>query len=321
MKNDSQIERIEHQDNLPLRGFVHSVRSCASHHHRDCEFLLVLKGEVVVHTAAGERRLGPDDLFFIHSGEIHLTRGGPQPNLVAALQIDGERAGQLDPDWERRRFAFNELARRRGDDPRLRAVRSILAETLWEMRLRRPAYRVQVEALVLRLLVLMLREIPSSLLPAGRPVAADETEASLGRRLGRIVAYLEAHSAEELSSADLAAGEDVSVSYLARLFKERLGTTFGDYLNQVRARKSLPRLAAREVSVLDLALECGFPSVKRYNEVFKRLHGMTPSEWRERQHGAAVPGLGDSAYHLVDVGFAYHLLRKHLPANSPLLES
>src|SRR6266540_765019 len=239
---DSHIERVEHQENLSLRVFVHSVRSCASHHHRECEFLLGLQGEAIVHTPAGETTLGPDDLFFLPAHELHLTRGVTATNLVATLQVDPDLAARLDPDFARRRFTFNELARRRRDDGRLQAVRTLLAETFWEMRLRRPGYRMMVESYVLRLLGLLVREIPSELGPVARAEAGGEKDEALGRRLARIVAFVETHSREELSSGDLARSEGVSVSYLARLFKERLGTTFGDYVNHVRARQSLPLL-------------------------------------------------------------------------------
>jgi xylan 1,4-beta-xylosidase len=315
---DSRIERIEHQENLPLRLFVHSVRSCASHHHRECEFLLGLQGEVIVYTATGETTLGPDDLFFIPAHELHLTRGVTAANLVATLQVDPALAVRLDPEFPRRRFVFNELARRQRDDARLQAVRALLAEIFWEMRLRRSGYRLMVEAHVLRLLGLLVREVPSELEPAGRTVAGGETHEALGLRLERIVAFVETHCREELSSLDLARAEGVSVSYLARLFKERLGTTFGDYVNQVRARQSLPQLAHGDVTVLELALACGFPSVKSYNQVFKRLYGIPPTEWRRRRMGAPVPGLGESAYNVANTGLAYHLLKRHLPAESPL---
>jgi len=318
---DSHVERIEHQENLPLRVFVHSVRSCASHRHRDCEFLLVLRGELVVSTAAGERVLGPDDLIFFHGHEPHLTRGSGSTNLVAALQIDTERATRLDPDFTRRHFDINELARTRREDPRLRTIRTLMAECLWEMRLRRPAYRLQVESHILRLLALLVREVPHRLLNAPRSAPEAAEEDALGRRLARIVATMEAHSSEELSSAEIAASEQVSPSYLARLFKERLGTTFGEHLNRIRARKSLPRLAGTEAGILDIALDCGFPSVKRFNEVFRELHQCTPSDWRRRHAGAPVPGIGESAYNPADLGLGYHLLRKHLPSGSPLLET
>jgi xylan 1,4-beta-xylosidase len=312
------IERIEHQEDLPLRAFVHSVRHCASHQHRDCEFLLCLRGSVFVTTAAGETRLGPDDLFFVHSHELHLTRGSVEPNLLAALQADTSVATRLDPDFQRRQSGFNELARRRPDDPRLQSVRTLLAEILWEMRLRRPAYRFIAEARVLQLLALLVRELPSKLGPPPRPLAEAESDEALGRRLARIVAHIEAHSAEPLSSAGLAASENVSVSYLARLFKERLGTTFAAYLRQVRLRQSLPHLASGRVSVLDLALACGFPNVKSYNEAFQRQFRVTPTAWRRSQGGVVVAGLGESAYGVADTGLAYHLLQRHLPIGSPL---
>ena len=315
---ENRVERIEHQENLPLRVFVHSVRSCASHLHRDCEFLLVLRGQVLVQCGGLESILKADDVFFVPGGEVHLTHEATGSNLLVALQVDMDFAMQLDPDFPQRRFGLNHLARTRPADPRVRTVRQIMAEIMWEMRLKRPAYRLQVESLVLRLLTLLVRQIESTLIQTVPEVRAADEDA-LGQRLVRITAYLEAHSSEELSSADLAASEGVSVSYLARLFKERLGCTFSDYVNMQRARNSLALLARKEESILDIALECGFPSVKSYNAVFKRIYGVPPSQWRRQQAGADIPGVGSSAYHRHDPGLAYHLLKKYLPAGTSVV--
>jgi xylan 1,4-beta-xylosidase len=315
------IERIEHQDNLPLRAFVHSVRHCASHQHRDCEFLLCLRGKVYVTTISGETCLGPDDMFFIHSQELHLTRGDSEPNLLAALQIDSAAATRLDPDFMRRLSGFNSLCQAKPQDQRLQKVRELLAEIFWELRLRRPGYRLMAESRALHLLALLARDIPSRLGALPKPLESGEADEDLGRRLARIVAHIETHSSEPLSSAQLAATEGVSVSYLARLFKERLGITFAGYLRRVRIRQSLPALAAGKISVLELALACGFPNVSSYNEAFQREFQMTPTEWRRTQKGAPVAGLGESAYGVTDTGLGYHLLQRHLPAGSPLRAS
>jgi xylan 1,4-beta-xylosidase len=313
---ENHLERIEHHENLPLRIFVHSVRSCANHCHRDSEFLLVLRGPVLVQTSAGQTLLKADDVFFIPGGEIHLTHEASGTNLLVALQIDTAFATRLDPEFPRRRFAFNQISNRQPHDPRVQATRTIIAEIMWEMRLRRPGYQFQVESLVLRLLTLLVREVPSTLLDAPPPekneLAQDD---ALGRRLARLVTHLEAHSSEEISSTEIAASEGVSASYLARLFKERLGCTFGEYVSMIRAKKSLALLGRKDATILDIALECGFPNVKSYNLVFKRIHKMTPSQWRQ-QAGTDVPGIGESAYNRCDAGFAFHLLKKHLPPSS-----
>ncbi|MBK8019097.1 MAG: fibronectin type III-like domain-contianing protein [Betaproteobacteria bacterium] len=173
---DSPIERIEHLENLPLRAFVHSVRDCASHHHRDCEFLLCLQGQVVSTRPPDETRLGPDDLFFVHPHELHLTRWSSGTNLLAVLQTDAAFAARLDPDFMRRQFALNEFVRRSPTDPRVQTIRTLLAEILWELRLRRPGYRLMAEASVLRLLGHMVRDVPSKLGPPPPPLAKDESD-------------------------------------------------------------------------------------------------------------------------------------------------
>lgn len=309
---ESHVERIEHQENLPLRVFVHSVRSCASHRHRDCEFLLVLRGEILVQTSAGQIQLKTDDVFFIPGGEIHLTNDTSGSNIVAALQIDTAFASRFDPDFPRRRVEFNPLARRYPHDPRIKATRTLIARILSEQREQQAGYRMQLESRLLDLLTLLVRQFPSTLVSTAHSASSAQEEDELGQRLGRIAAHVELHSSEELSSGDLARSEGVSVSYLARLFKDRLGCTFSDYVNLIRAKKSLAQLARADTTILEIALDFGFPSVKSYNTVFKRLYGTTPSQWRREHAGGNVPGIGESAYNRVDTGFAYHLLKKYL---------
>lgn len=303
-------EFVEHEENLPFRTFLHSVRSCAPHSHKDCEFLLTLKGDVQVQSGEGEFIMHEGDLCFIPSGQIHMTEGITKNNILVVLQIDTNLARHGDPEFAQRHFKFNKMPQVQRKDA-LEKLRALIAEISWEMRMRQSGYRLHCEALALTLLSTLVRQVPSKL------SAQDDTEesedADLGDRLRRIVSYMEAHSAEEISSGQIAEQENVSPSYLARLFKTRLACTFSDYLNMLRAKKSLALLAKTEYSILDVAMESGFPNIKSFNTVFKRTFEMTPSEWRRDNKGASIPGIGESAYGRFDKGYAYSLLKRYLP--------
>jgi len=304
-------EFVEHEENLPFRTFLHSVRSCAPHSHKDCEFLLTLKGDVQVQSGEGEFIMKEGDLCFIPSGQIHMTEGITQNNILVVLQIDTSLARHGDPDFAQRHFQFNQMGLTRRHDA-IESLRSLIAEISWEMRMRQPGYRLQCEALALSLLATLVRQVPSKLNLSEESESTDEQD--LGERLNRIVSYMEAHSSEEISSGQIAEQENVSPSYLARLFKSRLACTFSDYLNMLRAKKSLALLAKSDQSILDVAMESGFPSIKSFNTVFKRTFAMTPSEWRRDNKGANFPGIGESAYGRFDKGYAYSLLKRHLPS-------
>ncbi len=69
--------------------------------------------------------------------------------------------------------------------------------------------------------------------------------------------------------------------YLGRLFISDTGMTFHQYLNKIRTERAKSLLEISDLSILNIAFECGFDSVSYFNRVFKQAFGMTPSEYRK----------------------------------------
>lgn len=88
---------------------------------------------------------------------------------------------------------------------------------------------------------------------------------------------------------------DLTIARLARHAGERPrmvseaintlgGTNFYELVNGYRIRAAQARLKADHAqSILDTAYACGFNSKSAFNTAFKRIAGVTPSAWRERQ--------------------------------------
>ena len=72
----------------------------------------------------------------------------------------------------------------------------------------------------------------------------------------------------------------INKSYLSTLFKQETGQTFSQFLNSVRVEQSKKHLQEKDTSILDVALTVGFSNQNYYGTIFKRLTGMTPSEYR-----------------------------------------
>ncbi|MDR1420094.1 MAG: helix-turn-helix domain-containing protein, partial [Treponema sp.] len=63
-----------------------------------------------------------------------------------------------------------------------------------------------------------------------------------------------------------------------------------DYLLHFRIRQSLSLLADKTSSITDVALASGFSTVSYYGEIFKRLLGMSPGEYRRKfRAGGPLP--------------------------------
>ena len=70
---------------------------------------------------------------------------------------------------------------------------------------------------------------------------------------------------------------------LSQLVNVECGTNFQDFLNRYRVealKQQLHDMANQQKTVLELAVACGFNSKSAMNRAFKKLTGMTPSEFR-----------------------------------------
>ena len=92
--------------------------------------------------------------------------------------------------------------------------------------------------------------------------------------------YIEAHSAEKFSLAALSGALYINGSYLLRTFKEATGCTLLWYHNHIRCEKAKELLMRSDLSVSQAGEQTGFASSSHFSHVFKKMEGMTPSEFR-----------------------------------------
>jgi YesN/AraC family two-component response regulator len=85
---------------------------------------------------------------------------------------------------------------------------------------------------------------------------------------------------DKLSLGVLARQVGMSKYRLSHRFREVLGVTFRDYLLQVRLERAKALLATDDVSISEVADMVGFGDLPRFDKVFKRDTGFSPSAYR-----------------------------------------
>lgn len=83
-----------------------------------------------------------------------------------------------------------------------------------------------------------------------------------------------------ISLKELATTYQKNEKYLGRLFQKELGTSFHEYLMQLRLHKAESLLLRGRDNIIDIAFDCGFNNISYFNRSFKKKHGMTPKEYR-----------------------------------------
>jgi two-component system, response regulator YesN len=89
---------------------------------------------------------------------------------------------------------------------------------------------------------------------------------------------------DQFSLSALARQVGMSKYHLSHRFREVLGVTFRDYLLRVRLERAKVLLAAGHVSITEVAQNVGFGDLPRFDKVFKRYTGVTPSAYRSLGH-------------------------------------
>lgn len=97
-----------------------------------------------------------------------------------------------------------------------------------------------------------------------------------------VIAYLSDHYMEDISLNDLSGHFFVSRAYLTRSFRSVTGVTLVQYLTVVRIRNACRLLKDTDDSVTEIARACGFSGGTYFENVFKRLRGMTPRQYRKK---------------------------------------
>jgi transcriptional regulator GlxA family with amidase domain len=113
----------------------------------------------------------------------------------------------------------------------------------------------------------------------GRPAEGARPGLSLWQQR-RIGDFLAERIAGEVSLAELAALCRLSPSHFARSFRATFGLPPHRWLLTERVRRATELMRAREESLDQIALACGFVDQSHFSRVFRRVMHLTPDAWR-----------------------------------------
>ncbi|WP_379334909.1 helix-turn-helix domain-containing protein [Paenibacillus sp. GCM10027626] len=98
--------------------------------------------------------------------------------------------------------------------------------------------------------------------------------------IAQLKAFIDNHYHEDIYLEQLADLNSVTPAYLSRLLKESLGMTFQNYLAKLRIDAAKKLLQDTNKTINEIAPLVGFNSRNTFIRMFKKLEGITPSEFR-----------------------------------------
>ncbi len=99
-------------------------------------------------------------------------------------------------------------------------------------------------------------------------------------KLGRVIQRMEQAIEDPISPATLARDVGMSTRQLERLFRRYLNRSPKRYYMELRLQKARNLLMQTDMSVINVALACGFTSPSHFSKCYRAQYGTTP--YRER---------------------------------------
>ncbi|MDY4742981.1 MAG: AraC family transcriptional regulator, partial [Lachnospira sp.] len=100
-------------------------------------------------------------------------------------------------------------------------------------------------------------------------------------RIQEALVYVESNLKNGPSIEDTAKHVSLSPSHFSRLFRDITGTSYSDYVSEVRLEHAAIMLELGEKNINKIAESLGLSSGNYLCNIFKKKYGLTPSQFRK----------------------------------------
>ena len=257
------------------------------HYHPELELTLIVKGSGLRFVGDSIAAFESGDLCFLGANTPHTWhsqpgRGHAVHSMVIQFSPDlfGERFFEV-PEWRSLQRLFD--AAKRG----LRitgSTRQRLASQFTELRkIPRGSWRHALQ------LLSMLGSLSDS--SDIQPLAAAQFEGThqreSGRKLNIVCSYVNDHLDNLPPQKEIAKLIRLSPPAFSHFFKNCVGKTYAEYVNELRISRACRALAETDDSVTNIAFSAGFNNLSNFNRRFLQLKRMTPRQYRSQASGTA----------------------------------
>lgn len=272
--------------------FVQHDESFPMHDHEYSELVFVLEGRAIHGTDLEQYPVAQGDVFVVNRPTRH---GFTDPAGLKLCNVQYDPAMFLSGQRElARMMGFHALfdleprwpqpAEHR---PRLRLTPAQLAEAMGlvhgmadEFRGRAEGRETMIRSLFVQLATLLSRLYSAARRKSPTPVA----------RLANALAYARTHFREPIRIAQLAKISCLSPSQFQRAFKRAFRMTPVRMVNEIRVDEARELLRDETHDIAGVARETGFASASFFSTQFRRITGMTPSEYRKQHRNGTENG-------------------------------
>lgn len=118
---------------------------------------------------------------------------------------------------------------------------------------------------------------------ASYPLRLPECESGLPKyKLKQVFTYIHEHLDQNIQLADLGNVVGMSQHYFCRCFKQSMGISPYQYVIQQRVNRAGKLLKQRNLTISEIALQCGFANQDHFTKTFRQIVGVTPKAYQNQ---------------------------------------
>jgi AraC-like DNA-binding protein/quercetin dioxygenase-like cupin family protein len=252
------------------------------HYHPEYELTLIVEGRGRRLVGDNHQHFEPGDLVLLGPDLPHTwvsTDNAPEPMSAVVVQFSGEFIRRFTELEEL--SGIHQLLARAGRGLSFGGNDAAGTAPVVE-HLKRLPQQHSVEKIAGLLLILQeLTGMEHQTLVSARyqPPKGTDNE----RRINKVCQYVQQHAAEQLTIQQAAALIHLSPGAFCKFFKRITGTTFSDYVNDIRIARVCQQLMTTDQPIADIAFENGFETRTYFNRVFLKKTGVSPRQYREQK--------------------------------------
>ena len=273
------FEKISYQDNFPINITIANIKEYPIHYHQDTEFVLVLKGEILLKNGYCTYTLKEGDIFTNSGHEVHSLKSTGEDNVVAVIQISTHFFSQYFPNLTK---ACYRTYTNKGHSKKHDALREKLLDILLQYSIK--GFNYKSECTYMMVDVIKYIDKYFNLFAFDNDVVVNFESGSQITidRISRIIGYIYEFHSEQITLNDLANMEHLSTFYLSHIIKNYTGMNFREFLCFARVEWSEIDLLETNKKISRIARDVGFSTTSYYEKYFRKWFGMDPQTYREQ---------------------------------------
>lgn len=298
LKNSISVDKI-----YSIHYFEYmSDFSFAGEAHNFWEFICVDKGEVSVTAGKTFYILKKGEILFHPPNEFHNVKatGGIAPNLVVISFHCGDEAMRF---FKKRLFKVDEIERNllaniimearrcfdcRLDDPYLENMPQKEPDKFGSEQL----IRLYLEEFLIHLIRRYVNpSAPQDRLPKNISSTKSTRAKSDTEIFTRMVDYLEANLADHITIDQICRDNLIGRSQLQKLFKKKTSLGIIEYFSHMKINTAKELIRTGQMNFTQISEHLGYTSIHYFSRQFKKVTGMTPSEY-----ASSIKAMADGSF-------------------------